>query len=178
MSVTEYAIGRHCGVTFAGLKIASLVNLPKGDEDVITMLARRFAGKGFLFELLRESEVRSLVYVCHQMRLEQYLTRPEVKNFLSSFGYEYATAADALEQLKDRMSGEFPHEIGIFLGYPLCDVRGLVFCAIRTDVFCAANGRYTQMRTKRCAPLRGFAGATLASVGIWTEGERSLKYSM
>ncbi|HIU97300.1 MAG TPA: hypothetical protein IAB15_02290 [Candidatus Ornithoclostridium faecigallinarum] len=49
MSVTEYAIGRHCGVTFAGLKIASLVNLPKGDEDVLTMLARRFASKGFLF---------------------------------------------------------------------------------------------------------------------------------
>ena len=126
MSATEYAIGRHCGVTFAGLKIASLVNLPKGDEEVLTMLARRFASKGFLFELLRESDVRSLVYVCHQMRLEQYLTRPEVKNFLFSFGYEYATAADALEQLKDRMSGEFPHEIGIFLGYPLCDVRGFL----------------------------------------------------
>ncbi len=44
MSATEYAIGRHCGVTFAGLKIASLVNLAKGEEDIIAMLSRRFAG--------------------------------------------------------------------------------------------------------------------------------------
>lgn len=54
MSATEYAIGRHCGVTFAGLKIASLVSLRKGEEDVIQTLSRRFAGKGFVFILLRE----------------------------------------------------------------------------------------------------------------------------
>lgn len=45
MSATEYAIGRHCGVTFAGLKIASLVSLRKGEEDVIQTLSRRFAGE-------------------------------------------------------------------------------------------------------------------------------------
>ena len=56
MSATEYAIGRHCGVTFAGLKIASLVSLRKGEEDVIQTLSRRFAGKGFSFMLLREDE--------------------------------------------------------------------------------------------------------------------------
>lgn len=53
MSATEYAIGRHCGVTFAGLKIASLVSLRKGEEEVIQTLSRRFAGKGFAFILLR-----------------------------------------------------------------------------------------------------------------------------
>ena len=58
MSATEYAIGRHCGVTFAGLKIASLVSLRKGEEDVIQTLSRRFAGKGFAFILLREDEER------------------------------------------------------------------------------------------------------------------------
>lgn len=66
MSATEYAIGRHCGVTFAGLKIASLVSLRKGEEEVIQTLSRRFAGKGFAFILLREDEERLLVYVCHK----------------------------------------------------------------------------------------------------------------
>ena len=68
MSATEYAIGRHCGVTFAGLKIASLVSLRKGEEEVIQTLSRRFAGKGFAFILLREDEERLLVYVCHRAR--------------------------------------------------------------------------------------------------------------
>lgn len=126
MSATEYAIGRHCGVTFAGLKIASLVSLRKGEENVIMMLSRRFAGKGFLFRLLREDEERLLVYICHKARLEAYLFLPEVRAFLKKFGYTYSSVEEALEQLKGRMCGEFPHEIGVFLGYPLCDVCGFL----------------------------------------------------
>ena len=126
MSATEYAIGRHCGVTFAGLKIASLVSLRKGEEDVIQTLSRRFAGKGFAFILLREDEERLLVYICHRARLTKYLFSPDVRAFLAWFGYEYGSAEEALEQLKCRMKGEFPHEIGVFLGYPLADVRGFL----------------------------------------------------
>lgn len=126
MSATEYAIGRHCGVTFAGLKIASLVSLRNGEEDVIQTLSRRFAGKGFAFILLREDEERLLVYICHRARLTKYLFSPDVRAFLVRFGYEYGSAEEALEQLKCRMKGEFPHEIGVFLGYPLADVRGFL----------------------------------------------------
>ena len=103
MSATEYAIGRHCGVTFAGLKMASLVSLRKGEEDVIQTLSRRFAEKGFAFMLLREDEERLLVYVCHRARLEKYLFAPDVRAFLARFGYEYGSAEEALEQLKRRM---------------------------------------------------------------------------
>ena len=126
MSATEYAIGRHCGVTFAGLKIASLVSLRKGEEDVIQTLSRRFAGKGFAFILLREDEERLFVYVCHRARLTKYLFSSDVRAFLARFGYEYGSAEEALEQLKYRIHGEFPHEIGIFLGYPLEDVKGFI----------------------------------------------------
>lgn len=126
MSATEYAIGRHCGVTFAGLKIASLVSLRKGEEDVIQTLSRRFAGKGFAFILLREDEERLLVYICHRARLTKYLFSPDVRAFLARFGYEYGSAEEALEQLMRRVKGEFPHEIGVFLGYPLADVRGFL----------------------------------------------------
>ena len=126
MSAAEYAIGRYCGVTFAGLKIASLVSLRKGEEDVVQMLSRRFAGKGFAFMLLREDEERLLVYVFHRARLEKYLLSADVRAFLARFGYAYNSAEKALEQLKCRMNGEFPHEIGVFLGYPLCDVCGFL----------------------------------------------------
>ena len=126
MSAAEYAIGRHCGVTFAGLKIASLVSLRKGEENVIQTLSHRFAGKGFAFMLLREDEERLLVYVFHRARLEKYLLSADVRAFLARFGYGYASAEEALEQLKCRMKGEFPHEIGVFLGYPLGDVCGFL----------------------------------------------------
>ena len=105
MSATEYAIGRHCGITFAGLKIASLVSLRKGEEDVIQTLSRRFAEKGFAFILLREDEERLLVYICHRARLTKYLFSLDVMAFLARFGYEYACAEEALRQLKERMNG-------------------------------------------------------------------------
>ena len=126
MSAAEYAIGRYCGVTFAGLKIASLVSLRKGEEDVIQTLSHRFAGKGFAFRLLREDEERLLVFVFHRARLEKYLLSADVRAFLARFGYGYASAEEALAQLKCRMKGEFPHEIGVFLGYPLGDVCGFL----------------------------------------------------
>ena len=126
MSAAEYAIGRHCGVTFAGLKIASLVSLRKGEEDVVQTLSHRFAGKGFAFRLLREDEERLLVFVFHRARLEKYLLSADVRAFLARFGYGYASAEEALAQLKCRMKGEFPHEIGVFLGYPLGDVCGFL----------------------------------------------------
>ena len=158
MSATEYAIGRHCGVTFAGLKIASLVSLRKGEEDVIQTLSRRFAGKGFAFILLREDEERLLVYICHRARLTKYLFSPDVRAFLARFGYEYGSAEEALEQLKCRMKGEFPHEIGVFLGYPLGDVCGFlrdpdgcILCGVWKVYENAGEAARTFERFRRCS---------------------------
>lgn len=158
MSETEFMIGRHCGVTFAGLKIASLVSLARGEEDVIACLSRRFANKGFAFRLLREDEERLLVYICHRDRLEEYLSMPKVRAFLARFGYDYTSAEEALEQLKERMSGEFPHEIGVFLGYPLSDVRGFIadpngciLCGCWKVYSNAEEAAKTFERYKRCS---------------------------
>ena len=158
MSGTEYAIGRHCGVTFAGLKIASLVSLPKQEEGVIAMLSRKFSRRGFAFRLLREDAERLLVYVCHRERLEKHLALPEIRAFLARFGYEYAAAEEALAQLETRMGGEFPHEIGVFLGYPLCDVCGFlrdpdgcVLCGAWKVYENAEEARRTFERLRRCS---------------------------
>ncbi len=126
MSLTEYSIGRHCGVTFAGLKIASLVSLAKGEEDVVFRLARSFSQKGFAFVLLREDGERLPVYVYHRVRLHDYLQREEIRAFLHTYGYSYRNEEEAIVQLRARMGEAFPHEIGIFLGYPLADVCGFI----------------------------------------------------
>ena len=167
MSATEYAIGRHCGVTFAGLKIASLVSLRKGEEDVIQTLSRRFAGKGFAFILLREDEERLLVYICHRAQLEKYLFSPDVRAFLARFGYEYGSAEEALEQCTR----------SAYFSVIRC-VTCAAFCAIRTVVSFAARGRCTKMRAKRRARSSGSAVVLPASAGIWTGGGLCLRYLM
>ena len=43
-------------------------------------------------------------------------------------GYTPGTADELLDQLAERLccEGDFPHEIGVFLGYPLADVIGFI----------------------------------------------------
>ncbi len=55
--------------------------------------------------------------------LKRLLKRNDVKGFLRSLGYgEYRNACEALDVLIARYKEECPHEIGVFLGYPLSDV--------------------------------------------------------
>ena len=48
--------------------------------------------------------------------------------FLSGYGYTGCEIRQCLNRLKERLksSERFPHEIGVFLGYPLGDVIGFI----------------------------------------------------
>jgi len=57
------------------------------------------------------------------------LGKISVQNFLKKSGYQMKKTVDGfLRQLSNRLCLEhdFPHEIGIFLGYPLEDVVGFI----------------------------------------------------
>ena len=56
------------------------------------------------------------------------LNRPGVARFLKKYGYENTEPGQCLALLKKRFeaSEDFPHEIGIFLDYPLGDVIGFI----------------------------------------------------
>lgn len=73
-------------------------------------------------------EHTALIYVVRMSCLQNDLFDPAVGEFLSSFGYTSQNAIDALLILRQHLmqSGTFPHEIGIFLGYPLADVKGFI----------------------------------------------------
>ncbi len=60
--------------------------------------------------------------------LEKQLTCAENRNFLRSRGYgEYGSPEEAVAELKRRFERSgVPHEIGVFLGYPLKDVIGFI----------------------------------------------------
>ena len=53
---------------------------------------------------------------------------PEVANFLTRYGYDPDDVPGSIAHLQKRLHhcGTFPHEIGLFLGYPLGDVVGFI----------------------------------------------------
>lgn len=69
-----------------------------------------------------------LVYVYRPARVAKLLADDRTLAFLAGEGYTPGTADELLAQLAERLCCEqdFPHEIGVFLGYPLADVIGFI----------------------------------------------------
>ena len=79
--------------------------------------------------LLQLGQDRALIYVYRIRRLVRDLADPEIRQFLADCGYRDFSVEGALAHLARRImekGGEFPHEIGLFLGYPLGDVKGFI----------------------------------------------------
>ena len=84
--------------------------------------------KGVSVTLLRYENHRALVYVYREQKLLKELRKPGVAEFLQAQGYSSLELEALLSRLRERLQTqeEFPHEIGLFLGYPLHDVVGFI----------------------------------------------------
>ena len=127
----EYLI-THCSPTLASLKPASLFlyRFSSNEElyESVAVWDAQFQKKGIRITILRKNAETALIYVYRPDAMVRELLRPEIISFLVSTGYQTGTIDQMLEQLRARLHGadEFPHEIGVFLGYPLNDVLGFI----------------------------------------------------
>jgi len=136
-----------CAPTLASLKSGSLFccKCPSDAsvEKAVAEWNEGFSEYGLSMCILRRTAASALIYVYRRTSLARTLKDPEVQKFLSSYGYESCyccegcSSADCgisscLSHLMSRLTGDeqdemrFPHEIGIFLGYPLQDVKGFI----------------------------------------------------
>lgn len=122
-----------CAPTLAGLKVGSLFRYQRqGDDDIdelVQLWDDRLLKKGLRVFIIRSLEDYALIYVFRPSLLERVLKSNEVNCFLRDYGF--CSAGDwekCLGQLQCRFceSRSFPHEIGVFLGYPVDDVRGFI----------------------------------------------------
>lgn len=122
----------HCSPTLAGLKSANIFNYSFTSIKRLNMQLQQCASmlrpKGVSLRLLRLSGKTALIYVYRSRRVQEELMRQGVFDLLSKYGYETDHLDDCLTLLSSRISShtEFPHEIGLFLGYPLEDVKGFI----------------------------------------------------
>ncbi len=125
----QYLI-HYCAPTLAALKTASLFRFPapcRLDEDLGR--CRGFlTAKGVSVCVLARSEQSALIYVYRENQLRADLAKPGVARFLADSGYAFQTPQEAIDRLMGRLEEApgFPHEIGLFLGYPLWDVYGFI----------------------------------------------------
>lgn len=115
-----------------GIKPASLFTVDKrrfSVDENIDFFNSRAQSKGLKIRVLHESDKRKLLIIYNEKMLLRDIREPSVNAFLAKYGYPAVVSVEAyLKALSERIgeSGEFPHEIGLFLGYPLEDVSGFI----------------------------------------------------
>lgn len=117
----------HCSPTLAGIKTANLFGYRFASRGALHRDVRAanvmLNPKGVFVEIMRVGK-RAQILVYRLSRLAADLAREATREFLGAYGYRTNSVGDCISRLKERfLSGrEFPHEIGLFLGFPLPDV--------------------------------------------------------
>lgn len=130
--MAEAHLIKHCAPTLAGIKTGSVFTCPyeRREElmDSIRALNRRLSPKGLRMVPLRFSDRKALIYLYRPSQLRQDLSDQEAYQILARHGYAIDSCERCVVRLVQRLreEGDFPHEIGLFLGYPPEDVRGFI----------------------------------------------------
>ncbi len=130
--ISEKQIIEQCSLTLSSLKTASLFtvrfNRLEEVEDCIDFWNEKFISCGIKVKMLKTIRNTALIYFYREDMLKYDLDNRFSKRILKRFGYKRLDVDGALEKLSERLSEyeEFPHEIGLFLGYPPKDVEGFI----------------------------------------------------
>ncbi len=118
----------NCAPTLAGLKTGNLFSVKNEDYDILEetkKLNRVLVKRGLRIVPIKKGPKRTLIYLYRPHRLTADLCQEEAVDILAKKGYSTESCASAIVQLAKHITSddEFPHEIGLFLGYPPSDVK-------------------------------------------------------
>lgn len=121
-----------CAPTLGRLKTGNLFSIKVSCQNElathVSMWNSRLNEKGVYIAILKTHKNTALVYVYRPEKLLADLNGHEAKKVMEKYGYILGNCENILERLKNRLrtNDEFPHEIGLFLGYPVEDVLGFI----------------------------------------------------
>ncbi|ROR26357.1 uncharacterized protein DUF3793 [Mobilisporobacter senegalensis] len=122
-------IARQCAPLLTGIKISNLLITSVDYKENIYGL---FEGSVISMKFLAGIDERNTFLLYKQEDLVKYINEPQIQNYLIYAGYESMELEYILEEFASRYStylkekGDFPHELGLLLGYPVEDVIGFI----------------------------------------------------
>ncbi len=127
--MSEEMIIEYCSPTLAGIKAGSMfsVRVTEGTDlyEEVRELNNELREKGIRVIPLKKSSKNALIYIYRPDRLRNDLNDPRALSILRKKGYEPQNPECCIVQLVRHLNCDktFPHEIGLFLGYPPSDVE-------------------------------------------------------
>ncbi len=125
----ETQMALQCAPLMAGIKISNLLivqNSNVGDVEKI------LEGTPITSDILYQTSRKTTFLLYRASEVKNYLNTEKVKVAMHQFGYEKMDLPSILKELSVRYHGymsrreEFPHELGLLLGYPVEDVLGFI----------------------------------------------------
>ncbi len=130
--MSEELLVKQCSPTLAGLKTGNLFSCPAEEYGALCRKIRqmnvRLVPRGIRILPLRCRDGRALIYMYRPKYLQRDLSLSLAQEILQSKEYPVENAPRCIAELIRRlqMKDKFPHEIGLFLGYPPEDVKGFI----------------------------------------------------
>lgn len=124
-----FRVATQCGPVLKGVKISNLIRVRPGEGQEIR---KKLENSGIICVSLYQDREMEVLFLYRYLQLEQHLRQPAVWQFLQKYGYEAWDVASVLGRLRARYrqyaadGGEFPHELGVLLEYPVEDVEGFI----------------------------------------------------
>ena len=175
--MSEEILIRQGAPTLAGIKTGSLFPCPCENREAlltdIRQLNRRLSPKGPCLLPLRSLLGQALLYLYRPAELRRDLQDALASELLRQAGYANESGARCVAQLirRFRESGEFPHEVGLFLSYPPEDVKG--FIDHRANGFkCAGLWKVYGDEAKAQALFAKFKKCTEIYCALWQTGSK------
>ncbi|MDI9519286.1 MAG: DUF3793 family protein [Bacillota bacterium] len=141
----EKTLVYNCSATLKGLKTGSLFLYKplsiKKFKTKIYILDKLLSIKGIRISIINKNSDIKLIYVYRPKMIASMLAKPDYHCFLCQMGYPInKNYKDNILHLiyKLEKSKDFPHEIGLFLGYPIEDVLGFIKHKGKNYTLCGA----------------------------------------
>jgi hypothetical protein len=125
----EMQMAMQCAPLITGLKVSNLLNIRR--EDFLSM-QEIVKHSQLSWYLLFETEAKITVLLFHRDSLENYLEKRQVREMFKQAGYVNLSLGGVLKEFSIRYreymetKNDFPHEMGLLLGYPTEDVKGFI----------------------------------------------------
>ena len=136
----EVKIANQCAPVLAGVKPSNMLVLEnKHIRDVVRVLE----GTGLSWRCLYAGEEKNIWLLYRKEAMEETVGGKEQMLFLKEWGYKEDTLERMLIKFSQRFRQyrkdknlPFPHEMGVFLGYPMADVKGFIKYEGKNYLYC------------------------------------------
>ena len=118
-----------CAPVIVGIKISNLLTISAKRLKELSAILRK---TNLSFRVIYPGRERLVILIYKEEELREYLEREEIKAFIRKCNYKSSDINQIFPVFIKRymkymeLKQDFPHELGVFLGYPIEDVEGFI----------------------------------------------------